>query len=187
MLSVRKCETPDLSLPFCHLSHLQGHTLLYTCSPSPVCLLPSLPWYLQEGEAHRCKERERHLNTPSATSNPPRPDLIPSINLIMEQIDVKADSTGMSTVVGTDSLAFATSKLGARDWTSEFTPGSDQCSTLTSILPMAQVLGGRALELASIQRLAQVVRASSWPGPQFTHMWEKIETISTTWMTTETK
>lgn len=52
-------------------------------------------------------ERERHLNTPSATSKPPCPDLIPSINLIMEQIDLKDDSTGMSTVVGTDSLAFA--------------------------------------------------------------------------------
>lgn len=62
---------------------------------------------------------------------------------------MKDDSTGMSTVVGTDSLAFAKCKLGARDWTSEFTPGSDQCSTPTSILPMAQLLDGRALELAS--------------------------------------
>lgn len=121
---------------------------MHTCSPSPVCALPSLPRYHQEGEALRYKAR-RILKCSSATSKPPCTGLLPWINPIMEQVDLKHDTTKVSTVVRKDSLASVKSKLAARGLISGLRHGSEQCSIPTLILPMTPGVSGTELELAS--------------------------------------
>lgn len=59
-------------------------------------------------------KREKCLNTPSATSKPAFTGLILRIDVTMEPMDVKDDTTKMSTMVGTDPLALAKSKLGSQ-------------------------------------------------------------------------
>lgn len=59
-------------------------------------------------------EREKYLNTLSAIPRSPCTGLVPRINVIMEQMDLKDDITKMSTVIGMDLLVFAKSKLGSK-------------------------------------------------------------------------
>lgn len=92
----------------------------HSCTHASLHLCVSYPPFL--GTTRREKhldtmieeKREKYLNTPSAISKSPCTGLVPRINLIMEQMDLKDDITKMSTVVRTDLLAFAKSKLGSK-------------------------------------------------------------------------
>lgn len=161
----KKCESPDLSLHLCWLSHLQGHTGLHTDSPAPVWARPTIPRGHQEGEALRYRERGTEtLEHSSRCIKANYAGLIPWTSQIMEQrMDLKDETTKM------DAWRMIVGQIRAGQWWGVDFRLRNQCPLPWWLCDdnMWHLSSSPVVGTHSITR-----GTSSLPEPRFTHIWK---------------